>query len=92
MFTLKKDLKDINQRVIIQFEKDYSGDFETLKEIEETIEGAFFDWLHCDTLYDEEDLAEVECMNPARFITERLDSYGYSTVNYSLEDLKTQEN
>ena len=92
MFTLKKDLKDINQRVIIEFEKDYSVDTERLKEIEDTIEGAFFDWFHCDVLYDEDDLAEVECMNPARFITERLDSYGYSTVNYSLEDLKTQEN
>lgn len=88
MFVFEKDLEDIEQKVKIEFEKDYSNDPETLKEIEITIDDAFFEWLHCDEIYDEEDQSEVENMNPARFITERLDACGYSTVNYSLEDLK----
>ena len=88
MFVIKRDLEDIEQRITIEFEEDYSGKPEVLKEIDITIDDAFFEWLHCEEIYDEEDIAEVECMNPARFITERLDACGYSTVNYSLEDLK----
>ena len=88
MFVFEKDLEDIEQKVKIEFEKDYSNDPETLKEIEITIDDAFFEWLHYDEIYDEEDQSEVENMNPVRFITERLDACGYSTVNYSLEDLK----
>ena len=88
MFVIKRDLEDIEQRLIIEFEEDYSGKSEVLKEIDITIDDAFFEWLHYEEIYDEEDIAEVECMNPACFIAERLDSCGYSTVNYSLEDLK----
>lgn len=90
MFIYKQDLDDIEQRLVVEFEDDYSKDVETLKEIGITVEDAFFEWFHSDMLYeDEEDRAEIDCMNPGRFITERLDACGYKTVNYSLEQLNT---
>ena len=90
MFILTRDLEDIEQKMTIEFEEDYSDKPEILKEINITIDDAFFEWLHYEEIYDEEDLAEIECMNPARFITERLDCCGYPTVNYSLEEMLTE--
>lgn len=88
MFVYKKDLEDIEQRVIIEFEKDYSNNPKILKEIDITITDAFFEWFHSDMLYeDEEDRVEIDCMNPGRFITEQLDACGYETISYSLEKL-----
>ena len=88
MFIYEKEIEDIEQKMIIVFEEDYSEDATILGEIENIVEDALFEWLHYEEIYDEEDLAEIENMNPARFITERLDACGYSTVNYSLEEIK----
>jgi hypothetical protein len=88
MFKIEKDFEEINFKVVIEFEGDYSNDPANIENINEIIDSAFSDWLNYEDVYDEEDLAEVENMNLARFICERLDSEGYSTINYSLEELE----
>ena len=89
MFVYKQNLEDIEKRLVVEFEKDYSNEPEKLKDIAITVDDAFFEWFHSDILYeDEEERAEVDCMNPGRFITERLDAIGYLTVNYYLENLE----
>lgn len=90
MYIYKKDLDDLEQRLVITFDKDYSNEPDTLKEIDLTVEDAFFEWLHYDEVYDEEDQSEVENMNPARFIAERLDMEGYYNSDYALEDLEIE--